>query len=402
LPRRSGRRWITQFNYVFNDQGLPNLGYMNDLLYIASAIAPGSFNDITIGSNNSTFYYDTSGRYLIDGWSVSATDIGYSAGPGYDYVTGLGTPNGVLLGRALTAIAHTQSSFPNQAAVLDSDGTGGWTSGADQSLLFQMVSSSSTEVVIGIDGSSYGFRSGITQSHAWTAQLAQQVLQSDFDPSLVRLFDKAGQGQVVQNILADGDSLSVSLGGSAAGAPQANLTSDYGFASFVVGDSSVTVARAVAIADTAGGADNQMAVVRVRQNGQDSTAVSFYQVDDLSGTIDGLRPGQAGYAAAAQAAAYQLFTGGTVINGPGYGNYGQNLLMDIDAGDHIAMSLTNSSSGYVYWAFSQANPDGQAHLWSYGLNTWGWEDLVGGGDRDFNDLIVQLDFTSASGSNLLI
>lgn len=194
----------------------------------------------------------------------------------------------------------------------------------------------------------------------------------------------------------------MSLGGSAAGAPQANLTSDYGFASFVVGDSSVTVARAVATADTAGGADNQMAVVRVRQNGQDSTAVSFYQVDDLSGTIDGLRPGQAGYAAAAQAAAYRLFTGGTVINGPGYGNYGQNLLMDIDAGDYIAMSLTNSSSGYVYWAFSQANPDGQAHLWSYGLNTWGWEDLVGGGDRDFNDLIVQLDFTSASGNNLLI
>jgi len=27
---------------------------------------------------------------------------------------------------------------------------------------------------------------------------------------------------------------------------------------------------------------------------------------------------------------------------------------------------------------------------------------VGGGDRDFNDLIVQLDFTSASGNNLLI
>ena len=121
---------------------------MNDLLYIASAIAPGSFNDINIGRNNSTFYYDTSGRYLIDGWSVSATDIGYSAGPGYDYVTGLGTPNGVLLGRALTAIAHTQSSFPNQAAVLDSDGTGGWTSGADQSLLFQMEGSNPSVLAI--------------------------------------------------------------------------------------------------------------------------------------------------------------------------------------------------------------------------------------------------------------
>ncbi|KAK6020999.1 hypothetical protein OSTOST_13339, partial [Ostertagia ostertagi] len=35
-----------QLNAVFTDQGLPNLGYMNDLLYIASAIAPASFNDV--------------------------------------------------------------------------------------------------------------------------------------------------------------------------------------------------------------------------------------------------------------------------------------------------------------------------------------------------------------------
>jgi hypothetical protein len=36
------------------------------------------------------------------------------------------------------------------------------------------------------------------------------------------------------------------------------------------------------------------------------------------------------------------------------------------------------------------------HLWNYGLNTWGWEDTYGGGDHDYNDLIVQIDFTSAS------
>jgi len=43
-----------------------------------------------------------------------------------------------------------------------------------------------------------------------------------------------------------------------------------------------------------------------------------------------------------------------------------------------------------------------AHLWSYGLNTFGWEDLYGGGDTDYNDLIIQLDFTSASGSQWLV
>ena len=44
-----------------HDQGLPSLGYMNDLLYIASAIAPASFNDVTMGNNISSF---VAGRHL--------------------------------------------------------------------------------------------------------------------------------------------------------------------------------------------------------------------------------------------------------------------------------------------------------------------------------------------------
>jgi len=44
---------------------------------------------------------------------------------------------------------------------------------------------------------------------------------------------------------------------------------------------------------------------------------------------------------------------------------------------------------------------GQGHLWNYGLNTWGWEDFFGGGDRDYNDVLVQSDFTSAYGDRLL-
>jgi hypothetical protein len=43
-----------------------------------------------------------------------------------------------------------------------------------------------------------------------------------------------------------------------------------------------------------------------------------------------------------------------------------------------------------------------AHLWNYGLNTWGFEDTYGGGDHDFNDMIVQVDFTSASGHGWLV
>lgn len=393
---------ITQFNYIFEDHGLPNLGFMNDLLYIASAIAPASFNDVTIGHNNSTFYYDSTGNYTIDGNPGFVTNIGYAAGAGYDYVSGLGSPNGVLLGRALAAIAHGQSSFGDLSGVLDSDGAGGWTSGADQTLLFQTVSPGAVSVGIDIGGLDLGFWGGGTQSYAWTARLAQQALQPDFDANLVRLFDKAGQGAVSQSFVGTGENFFVWLNGSAASGHQVELTSDYGFASFTADNSGVTVARAVAVAETAGGTDDQMAVVRVRQNGQDILGVTFYRVDDLSGTVAGLRPGDAGYAAAAQAAAYQLASGGTLLGGPGYGNYTQNRLLDVDAGDFVAMALSNSSSGLTYWAFSQANPDHQAHLWSYGLNTWGWEDTYACGDRDFNDMIVQLDFTSAAGSGLLV
>ena len=33
---------VAQFNAIFQDQGLPPLGYMNDLLYIAAAVAPAA------------------------------------------------------------------------------------------------------------------------------------------------------------------------------------------------------------------------------------------------------------------------------------------------------------------------------------------------------------------------
>ena len=69
------------------------------------------------------------------------------------------------------------------------------------------------------------------------------------------------------------------------------------------------------------------------------------------------------------------------------------------------MKLVNNTSSAVFWAFANANekPANEhiGHLWNYGLNTWGWEDQRGGGDRDFNDLIVQLDFTSAAGRGWL-
>jgi hypothetical protein len=137
----------------------------------------------------------------------------------------------------------------------------------------------------------------------------------------------------------------------------------------------------------------------------DSLSITFYRVDDLNGALGGLHPGDAGYQAALQNRAYHMTSGGTSIDGPGYGNYEQTGLSHVNAGDLVAMQLTNNSSGNIYLGFAQANEtaNGQhvGHLWNYGLNTWGWEDTYGGGDRDYNDLVVGLDFTSASGHGWL-
>ncbi len=163
----------------------------------------------------------------------------------------------------------------------------------------------------------------------------------------------------------------------------------------------IHLARAVAVAETVGAADGQNAIVRVRQNGEDQLALTFYKVDDYSGKIGNLNPGDAGYAEAVAAHAYGLQSGGSLLLGPGYGFFEQTAIT-VDAGDKIAMMLTNRSTGDVFYAFAHANSDGRGHIVNYGHNTWGWEDTRGGGDHDFNDLVVQLDFTSSFGNQWLM
>ncbi len=286
------------------------------------------------------------------------------------------------------------------------DAAGDFSTAVSETLLIQTTSNAAATVDVITGSDLQSFASGPSAAFAWTSLLAQQSLQSNFDPNLVRLFDKQAQGTLAQAETQAGDSLAVFVDGTEAGAPQVKMTTPFGFVDFASSDGGVRVARPVAVAETVGGADNQQAVVRVRQNGEDSLAVTFYKVDDFNGAIGGLNPGEAGYAAAAQSRAYQFAGGATSLAGPGYGNYTQAMLQGVNAGDHVAMSLVNQSSGATFWAFSQANEQvgGQSvgHLWSYGLNTWGWEDTRGGGDHDFNDLIVQLDFTSASGHGWLV
>ncbi|WP_191061098.1 S53 family peptidase [Geminicoccus harenae] len=381
-----------RINAVFAEQGLPNLGFMNDLLYTAAAVAPGSFNDIQLGNNTTSFGVNSEGQLILTGF-------GYEAGPGYDLTTGLGSPNGVLLTEALTTIAHSQLHSEAPGVLDDAGG-----SATEQSLLLQPILAADGGIDLVASGGTVSWNASAGSPHAWTSQFAQQVLQADFDGDLVRLFDEHGQSRPYELALDQGDDLAITIGGEATGTPQADLTNDYGFVDYVTGelDSALQVARAVAVANTAGGADDQEAIVRLRQNGKKEVAVLFYEVDDFTGRIGDLAPGDEGYDAATLGRAYANEEGEAWIEGPGFGEFLQTSIIDVDAGDLIAMRL--SAGDDEFFAFADANEQvGGApatHLWNYGLNTWGWEDMKGG-DFDYNDIVVQIDFTSATGSALV-
>lgn len=398
----------TQINAVFVDQGLPALGYMNDLLYNAAAVAPAAFNDVTMGNDTSSYTYGgsfTSASTGGTGTAVTPTGFGYQAGAGYDLATGLGTPNGLLLTRALTAIAEAQS-FSKSPSVFGVANAFSGVSTVAQTLVVQDQLGPGTAAVLAVGGGdSVPVVGG--SPFAWTSRLAEQVLQKDFDRALVLQFDGAPQGTVYSVSVAAGAGVMVSEGGGKGPLPlfQADYTNPFGIVEFGNAAGMVTIARPVSVAQTAGGASNQEAILRLRQVTTDSLKLDAYKVDDFNGTIAGVAPGQPGYAAVAAARDYPTDNGTTVITGPGYGNYGEARIKGVNAGDIVALHLTNATTGDSYWAFAGANEtvDGKAvtHLVSYGLNTWGWEAGRNGGDRDYNDLIVGIDFTSGAGHALV-
>ncbi len=404
-----------QINAIFADQGLPHLGYYNDLLYQAAALTPGAFNDVSLGNNVSSYYLATPSTpnaiydQATDQWLVP-TGLGYAAGAGYDTASGLGTPNGLLLARTLANIAHNEL-YGTDAPVFKAMGNLSGTADRNQTLLVQ--STLGSNATVNVSGADATFEFGNASSRAWTARLAEQSLQTDFSADLVKLLDGASQSAPGTVSVAAGESVGVTINDTGAGLYQAKYTNDYGFVSWGAADGAVTLARPVMVAETAKGDDHVNAVVRLRQSGALDEHLMLYRVDDLEGHIkvnDGsghiitLAPGDAGYAAAAAQRAYKDVQDKITIDGAGYGQYSETQIKDVNHGDIIAMSL--KAGDHTYWGFTGGNEtvNGEhvTHLWSYGNNTYGFEDLYGGGDRDYNDLIVQLDFTSTAGSGLLV
>ena len=122
--------------------------------------------------------------------------------------------------------------------------------------------------------------------------------------------------------------------------------------------------------------------------------VGFYQVADIEGGLDitgdgiaDITPGQAGYTEAALAARAETVAL-TTANGT------ESVFESTVAGGSlyapflIANGDPNNFNTYeVYFAFGAANADGVEHIRSAN-GAVEFEDLFGGGDNDFNDMVV--------------
>jgi hypothetical protein len=111
-------------------------------------------------------------------------------------------------------------------------------------------------------------------------------------------------------------------------------------------------------------------------------------------------PGQAGYVEAAvknRLSNIGLTTnnGGTTISKTtlqGGGVYLPFLIVD-GRPDGLLDSNPNNNPK-IYFTFLGANADKVDHVRILGDNIFGFEDLPGGGDKDFNDVIVKVNLTA--------
>lgn len=126
--------------------------------------------------------------------------------------------------------------------------------------------------------------------------------------------------------------------------------------------------------------------------------VGFYEIDDTNGTVGGLAPGAAGYALAAlerrvsglDLAVTNQGTAGFSADLSGGKMYAPFIVIDGTVEEFLNDNPNNSASEDVvaYFLYQAANFDNTDHIRLLGQNTFGFEDMRNGGDRDFNDVIA--------------
>ena len=136
------------------------------------------------------------------------------------------------------------------------------------------------------------------------------------------------------------------------------------------------------------------ATVELAREADLNSVVGFYRVLDSSGSVRdpltglSVSPGDASYAEKA------LLSNNLVTELAGL-----TVADDQTSSTPYTIEETSIIAPYAvvnetdtYFAFGAANSDGYDHFKSLGLNTFGLEDLNGGGDKDNDDMIIRFDF----------
>ena len=127
-----------------------------------------------------------------------------------------------------------------------------------------------------------------------------------------------------------------------------------------------------------------------------NSVAGFYRTLDAAGTvlaadsITRLRPGDNGYATAA------LRTPNIV------GQLGNLSVADNQSASRSFSGITGGTflapfaevNGNTFFAFGEANTGGFSHFRSLGNNHFGLEDMVGGGDKDYDDMVIGFKFSN--------
>jgi hypothetical protein len=127
-----------------------------------------------------------------------------------------------------------------------------------------------------------------------------------------------------------------------------------------------------------------------------SNLVRFYEIDNATGTVNGISPGDLNYTAAAL---------GKLVDGLELTGLNEHPVLSsatLEGGKRYAPVLfQNGSLATPFFSFTPANPDGAEHVQSSQEGIFNFEDLTGGGDQDFNDLVVQVKTADNSNSKPL-
>jgi Putative Ig domain/Domain of unknown function (DUF4114) len=139
------------------------------------------------------------------------------------------------------------------------------------------------------------------------------------------------------------------------------------------------------------------ATFTIKRDAKYNDTVNFYKIDDAAGTVTSpsgvqLRPQDPGYI---QAVLSNAIAGLNLVTRNGQTTSIEKTIRGGSLYAPVLMSnvtASNSNGEHVFTPFSLDNTDRTDHVRLLGNNTFGFEDMLNGGDKDFNDVIIQASF----------